>query len=323
MVGFQNVVTVQPVPFYPGDIVTTNPVVSYDAGPFGLVAGTAGVTVGNFAWVSYQGVDSDGAAATVNSFGSGPVSGIVTRHWNALSTAWPFENSMTILPGTAMSLQTQCDVAVKNSGTGQALPGMKAYAKLTDGSVTFAPTGSPTTASATLSVIAAGTAATFTGTIVGNVLTASAVTNTIYPGARVTGGTVATGTAIVIQLSGTPGGAGTYAVNIGEQNVASASLTATPMVLDTTGGTVTGTITVGSMVVSSGTATGTVVGESVTVLNAPATGKHILAMAPGATAFGTAASGTVVLQSNVETKWFATSSGLAGETVKISSWPLG
>lgn len=323
MTGFQTSVNVQPVPAYPGDIASTNPLFSYQAGPFGLVAGPAGVTVGNFAWVTAQTMDADSAPATVNSFGAGPVSGFVSRHWQAVSTVWPFENPTMIPPGLAMGLHTGGDFWVKNNGSGQAILGMKAYASLVDGSVTFAYTGAPTTASATLSTIATGTAATFTGKITGNVLTASAVTNTIYPGARVTGGTVATGTWIVAQLSGTPGGAGTYAVSIGEQSVASASLTATPLVLDTTGGTVTGNIVLGSMVVSGGTATGTIVGEAVTVLNAPATGKYILAMAPGQTSFGTATSGTVVLQSNVETKWYARSSGLQNEVVKISDQALG
>jgi hypothetical protein len=322
MAGFQTAVNVQPTVAYPGDLASTNQLFSYPIGPFGLVAGAAGVTVGNFAWVSYAAVDADGAPAIVNSFGSGPVSGFVSRHWQGVSTVWPFEFATTIPAGMAMALHVGGDFWVKNSGSGQALPGMKAYASLVDGSVTFAATGAATTASATLSTIAAGTAATFTGSITGNVLTAASVTNTIYRGAKVTGGTVATGTVITDQLTGTPGGAGTYAVNIAEQSVASASLTATPYVLDTTGGVVTGTIGLGSVVTSSGTQTGTVNGEFVTVLNAPSAGKYILGPAPGTTQ-GTAASGTVVLASNVETKWYAYSSGLQNEVVRIYDYPRG
>jgi hypothetical protein len=69
---------------------------------------------------------------------------------------------------------------------------------------------------------------------------------------------------------------------------------------------------------AAGTPTGTVVGAGVTVLNTPATGKYIVS-----TGGATVTSGTIVLASNVETKWYARSSGLPGEVVKMSSTPLG
>jgi hypothetical protein len=94
----------------------------------------------------------------------------------------------------------------------------------------------------------------------------------------------------------------------------------TPYVLDTTGGTVTGTIVLGSVITSTSTgATGTVVGEYVAVLNTPATGKYIMGPAPGATAVGTNTTATIVLASNVETSFICQSSGLANELVKITN----
>jgi hypothetical protein len=65
----------------------------------------------------------------------------------------------------------------------------------------------------------------FTGVIASGVLTASAVTGTIYPGATISTGTgVPVGTVILAQLTGaTVGGAGTYSVST-QTTVASASM---------------------------------------------------------------------------------------------------
>ena len=319
--GFQTQVSTQPSPAVAGDFASWNQNrFSVLAGPGGLVAGAAGVTIGAFAWTSQAYIDTDNAPTIVNSFGGGLPTGFVAREQQGLITTYLADASMVIPQGFGVTLYDAGDFWVVNNGATTALPGQKCYANFTNGLATFANTGSPTTASATLSTIAAGTAATFTGSVSGNVLTTSgAVTNTIYPGAVLSGGTVASGTQIVAQLSGTTGGAGTYALSIAEQTVASASLTATPYVLDTTGGTVTGTIVLGSTITSAGgTATGVVVGASVTALNTPTTGKHIVN-----TGGGTVTSGTIVLESNYETKWYARSQGLAGELVKISSTALG
>jgi hypothetical protein len=317
----QSQVYYQPVPGIAGDFASANTNrFTVLAGPGGLVAGPSGVSVGLFAWTLANYLDTDGSPEIVNNYGSGLVAGFVHREQQGLITFYLQDTTMVVPPGFPVTLFDSGDFWVLNNGATQAIPGQKAYANFTTGQVTFAATGAPTTASATASTIAAGTAATFSGSIAGNVLTTSgAVTNTIYPGAVLSGGTVASGTTIVSQLSGTTGGAGTYAVSIAEQTVASASLTATPYVLDTTGGSVTGTIVLGSTVQSAaGTPTGTVVGAGVTVLNTPATGKYIVS-----TGGATVTSGTIVLASNVETKWYARSSGLPGEVVKMSSTPLG
>jgi hypothetical protein len=270
--------------------------------------------IGRFAWLSYSQVDGDGAPAAANNFGTGPVAGFVGRAQQGLITTYLTAYGMIIPAGFQATLFSGGDFWALNGGASAAQVGMKAYAAFADGSVTFAATGSPTTGQATTSAIAAGTAATGTGTIVNNVLTIASVTNTIFVGGLVTGTGVATGTTIVAQLSGTAGGAGTYAVDIPSQSVSSTALTITPYVLDTTGGTVTGTIAVGGVITSSGTATGVVVGKS--VASAYAAGKWVIA-SKGATAV----SGTVVIASNVETSWHAASFGANGEIVKISNVP--
>lgn len=320
--GIQSTITTQPAPGIPGDFSDANPRYSVDFGPGGAIAGPNGVAIGLFCWASYSQIDGDGAPAALNNFGSGNVTGIVGRAQQGLNTVYLADAGVVIPAGFMATAFSAGGFWMKNAGAGQALPGMKAYANFLNGQATFAVSGAPTTASATTSSIAAGTAATFTGTITGNVLaTSGAVTNTIYPGAVVSGSGVATNTVITGQLTGTTGGAGTYSVSIPEQSVASISLTATPYVLDTTGGTVTGTIVAGSVLqTAAGTATGTVVGMSVLTANAPVTGKYIMAPVFG-TAAGTVTSGTIVLASNVETSFYAVSTGLNGESIKISNAP--
>lgn len=320
--GFQTAVNTVPAPGVAGDFCDANPRYATLAGPGALVAGALGLTVGLAAWLSYSQVDGDNAPAVANNFGSGPIAGIVPRLQQGLITQYLQSASMFIPAGFGVSLVSAAGMWLKNDGAAQALPGMKAYAKFVDGTFRFGATGAPTTASATLSTIAAGTAATGTGTIDGNLMTVSGVSNTIYEGAVVSGTGVTSNTTVVAQvlplISGEAlGGAGRYTVDIPEQAVASTALTITPYVLDTTGGSVTGSIVDGSVIQSAGGAvTGTVVGYPVTVLNAPTAGKYIVA-----TRGGLAASGTIVLASDVETSWYARSAGLAGELVKASNLP--
>ncbi len=62
--------------------------------------------------------------------------------------------------------------------------------------------------------------------IAASVLTASAVTGTIYPGAPLTGTGVDAGAYVGAQLTGTTGGAGTYSV-VGDTTAASTAMTTT------------------------------------------------------------------------------------------------
>lgn len=312
--GVQSLVTVVPAPGIVGDFASANPRYSQLAGPGAIVAGASGLTVGRFAWLSYSRVDGDGAPAVANNFGSGPVSGFVGRNQQGLITTYLQTSGMTIPGGFQATLFSAGDFWVLNSGATAAQNGMKAYADFTTGLVTFAASGAPTTATtAGTATIAAGTAATGTGTIVGNVLTISGVSNTIYPGAVVTGTGVATGTTVVTQISGTPGGAGTYSVNIPSQAVTSTALTLTPYIMTT--GAITGTITTGSVVRSAaGTVTGTVVGAPVTVALTAST--FVVA-----TNGGTATAGAIVLANNVETSWYCRTFGAANEIVKIENVP--
>jgi hypothetical protein len=319
MGNFQTVVNTVPGVGVAGDFASANIHFSVDAGPGGLIAGPSGLTVGAFAWLSAP-LDADSAPAIANNFGSGPVGGFVHREQQALITSFLSDATMLIPAGFPVTLMNGGDFWVVNGGAGVATAGMVAYANFSNGLVTFGASGAPTTgATLTTATIAAGTAATFTGTISGNVLTAGTVTNVIYLGARVTGTGVTTNTLIVSQLTGVAGAAGTYIVSIGEQNVASTALTATPFILAGTGSGVVVGQTIAS---SSGANVGGVIGATVTQLNLPSAGSYPVAPVGGVSPT-TAASGTIVLGLNVATKWVAMSSGLAGELIKISDHLLG
>ena len=237
--GFQTQVSSNLAPAVAGDRASQNAnLYSVLAGPGALVAGPAGVTIGRFAWLSANYLDADSAAAIVNSYGGGPVSGFVMREQQGLITTYLADAGMVIPGGMDVSLYASGDFWVKNDGTTQALPGMKAYADVATGKASFAATGAPTTTTQTSATITAGTAATFTGAIAGNVLTiSSAVVNTLYYGALLAGAGVAAGTHIVGLLSGTKGASGsTYSLDIGEQTVAAEAMTATPYHAAGTGG---------------------------------------------------------------------------------------
>lgn len=302
---FQTQVNGLPAPGIEGDFADFNPRYTALSGPGGMVAGSAGVNIGKFCWFSYQGIDPDNAPTVVNSFGFGGVpDGLVPRPGQqAIITQYLAESSMQINQGLPVWVMTSGGLWVKNTGSALATRGLKAYAKFSDGTVTFAATGSPTTVSLTTSSIAAATAISVTGSISGNVLTVTAVsTGTVVPGAILTGTNVATGTQVVSQLSGTAGGIGTYALNIAEQSVASETISGTYGIL-TVGA---GTPVQGGVLSGSGVTTGTVVWGQLSATT--------WAVSPSQTASST----TITENVNVETKWYSVSSGGVGELVKIS-----
>lgn len=313
--GVQSQVGVVPAPAVEGDFASSNPRFNVLSGPGAFVAGPSGVIIGHFAWASNLYQDPDNAPAILNSFGSGPVTGFIARHQQGLITTYLQAAGMLIPQGFGVTAYNGGEFWVRNAGAVYVSPPQgaalqKAYANLADGSVTFGLTGAAASGNLTTSSIAAGTAITGTASIAGNVLTVTAVTaGTIQPGTILTGPPgVATGTQIVSQLSGTPGGAGTYAVNIGEQTVPSGALAGTYGVLTVGGG---GPPVQGAVLSGTGVTAGTTVWGQLT----PTT----WVVSPSQTA----ASTTIAATSNVETKWFAMSGGGANELIKISSNPLG
>lgn len=316
MTAFQTQATYSPAPGVEGDFATTNPRATVIAGPGALVAGSAGITVGRFAWTTQQFSDADGSPGVANNFGIGPVAGFVHRDQQGLIMNYLQESTMLVPAGFGITLFAEGDFWVKNNGATQALPGMKVYASFADGKASAAATGTPSGASSSAGSIAAATAIDATGSIAGNVLTITAVAaGTLVPGAIISGSGVASGTQIVSQLSGTTGGVGTYAVSIPEQTVASTNIAGTYGIM-TVGGTIAGTWGVGMVVAGSGVTAGTTVWSQLTGTSGGA-GTYVVS--PSQTAGSTA----ITSATNVETKWYVRSSALPGELMKMSSWPQG
>lgn len=309
--GIQTTVNTRQTPGVVGQHASNNPRASYVAGPGGLVAGSAGVTVGNFAWVSFQSIDFDNAPAIVNSFGAGPVSGFVLNNQQALISNYLADSSLLIPTGFGVTLMITGDYWAKNNGSSYVLPGTQCYALLSSGATYFF-ASAPTPASGSSSGIAAETNS-FTGSIFGNVLTvaASGITGTIYPGTTISGTNVASGTMIMQQLSGTAGGAGTYAVNIGEQTVAAGTSISGTYGLLTVGGTVVSGFGPGALLSGTNVVAGTYITQDVS---------------------GTGGAGTYVVNNNtavtttaisatqyVATNFYSWSGAGAGEPIKIGT----
>lgn len=317
--GFQTQVSVQPAPAVEGDFASQNPRYTVDFGPGGAVAGPNGVVVGRACWATPPD-DANGAAASLNSFGSGPITGIIAREQQGLITTYLADASMVIPTGFQVTAYSNVDIWVKNRGASQALPGQKVYANFKDGGFTFAATGSPTGGgSGSASTIAEETASV-TASITGNIMYVTAIgSGTLYPGGVLSGTNVATNTTIVSQL--TPllsgealGGVGRYYVSIPEQTVASTTITEEYGLL-TVGGTVVSGFAVGDVI----SGTNVTAGSTITALGT-GTGGAGTYITQYQTVNSTAISVAAI---NVETKWIAQTSGLAGELVKISAQPLG
>lgn len=318
--GMQTQVGAQQAPAVAGDWASGNARFFVNAGQGALVAGALGVIVGRFAWWNAGQIDNDNAPAIVNSFGTGPVTGLVHRQQQGLITTYLADASMVVVPGTELALTSSCDMWVKNDGATAALVGQKAYASFADGSVSFAAAATPSTASATGS-IAAGATAAATGVINGNIFTATAaLSGTFVNGGVLSGTGVATGTAIINQvtplLSGEAlGGLGRYVVSIPNQTVASTTITENWGVF-TVASALVGLFGPGQTLTGSGVTAGTYIVSQLTGATG-GVGTYLVNLTQ------TAGSTTITGGTNVETKWIAMSAGLPGELVKISSHLLG
>ena len=319
--GFQSQVNVVQAPAVAGDFASTNPRTSVLAGQFGLICGPSGVTVGRFAWAVAP-ADNDGSPAIVNNFGAGIPTGFVHRAQQGLVTAFLGNASMVVPQGFPITLMNTGDFWAKNDGATAAVPGQKAFARLTDGALTFAAAGATPGSTGVFTASVAASTSSVTGSILDSIMTVTAVgSGVVRPGTTLSGSGVATGTKVVAQLtpllSGeTTGGVGRYAVSIAGQAVAAGTT------ISGTYGTMTVTvapaspIVVGGVLSGTGVAAGTVVTQFIT--GSGGTGTYAV---DNNTVVGSTADVAETL--NIETKWFCRSHGAAGELVKISSYPLG
>lgn len=320
--GFQTAVNTQPAPGVAGDFCSVNPRFSVDAGPGGLIAGPAGLTVGLFAWLASYPIDPNSAPIEANNFGSGPVSGFVGRNQQGLITQYLQASGLLIPAGFECVLYNGGDFWIKNNGTAYAAPGMVCYAAFGSGKASFAAASSAPTATSTSFSISAQTFSC-TASINGDIMTVTAVSSgTLYPGSVLS--SAAASAVIVSQLTSTEtngalGARGTYAISIPEQTVASTTITGTYGLL-TLGGTITGTFPLGTSL------SGTSVPTGATITANASNGASLTGVGGAGTYVtqtGTASSGTITGATAVATKWVAMSGGAVGELIKISDHLLG
>jgi hypothetical protein len=153
--------------------------------------------------------------------------------------------------------------------------------------------------------------ASFTGSISGNTLTVTALASgTLSVGGSVAGTAgVVSGTQLVAQLSGTPGGIGTYTINVPEQTVVSSPMTLAYGLL-TVSTLASGTLGLGVQITG-----GTIAGTTITGFGTGSggTGTYIV------NASQTVGAGAMTGQTNVQTKFIAMTAGAANELVKITN----
>jgi hypothetical protein len=214
---FQTSVKTQQAPAIAGDFASANPRASVLAGEGALVAGTNGVTVGQFAWALAGVVNSAYQAAPAQV-------GFVHREMNAIITTWLGQSSMTVPAGVPVTLMEAGDFWATFAGG--ATIGQKVYANYGTGAASAAATGTPPTG------------AVVTGSISTTVLTVTAVTSgALTVGQPISGAGITAGTIITALGTGT-GGVGTYTVSA-SQTAASTTVTAlgaveTPFVVRST-----------------------------------------------------------------------------------------
>lgn len=189
-----------------GDFASSNPrsaVLAYEGQ---LVAGTGGATVGRFAW-------ADANGKVLNSRASNAIpSGFIHREQQALITAFLGEATMLVPVGLGVTVMMAGDFFAKSKTN--FTRGQKVFASVSDGSVSTGAAGA-----------LLNDGAVFTGEIATTTLTVTAMTSgTIKVGQPIAGTGVTAGTVIIAQLTGTPGGVGTYSVDT-SQTAASTTIT--------------------------------------------------------------------------------------------------
>lgn len=124
---FQTAVNLQPAPGLPGDFASADPRASVLAGPGALVAGSAGLTCGLFAWL-------DITQTQASNTGTGAPAGFVHRGSNiGLITIYLAETSSLVPAGFEVTLHRAGDFWARTTTTATA--NQKVFANNTDGSI--------------------------------------------------------------------------------------------------------------------------------------------------------------------------------------------
>lgn len=138
--SFQRTINVTQAPGVAGDFASANPRHSALSVPGGYVAGPNGLTIGLFAW-------ADTATGTIlSNTGTGLPTCFVHRDMQGMLTAYLQEFGMTVPAGMGVGeMFSGGDFFAVNAGSSATTIGMKAFANLTNGTVSFAATGATVT----------------------------------------------------------------------------------------------------------------------------------------------------------------------------------
>lgn len=128
---FPRVINQQQAPAVEGDFCSANPRSSVVAGEGTLVVGTAGVTIGRFAWADANGL--------VTNAGTGAPTGFLHRDQQGLITAYLGANSMVVPGGFPITLHRSGDFWMRSSTV--ATVGQKVFASNTTGAISTGAAG--------------------------------------------------------------------------------------------------------------------------------------------------------------------------------------
>lgn len=298
--GFQKVVRNQPGVAVQGDFYGTNPRASVLGLEGQYQSPLGGVVVGNFAWALPN------ANALSASYVTPAQIGFVGRNNQALITEFLGIATLTVPRGYPVTLYSQGDFwALFAAG---ATPGQRVYADPNTGAPVAGPASGINVASVTAVGGFVGTAAQ---TAAGTTMTVSAVTaGRLIVGSVLAGTGVDVGLTVVAQLTGTPGGVGTYTVST-TTGFASTAVTATSDTMDVTA-VGSGVLGVGSKLSGSGVTAGTVITGQ---LSGTTGGVGVYTISPVQKW-----TSTTVSENAIPTPFIVNGVAAAGELAPISSW---
>lgn len=315
-----------------GDFASANPRATaltpgFDANgnPVGaFIAGPNGVTVGAFAWVA-----SDGK--TVNNYAPAAVkpTGFVHRDQQGLATQYLQAATMLIPPGFPVTLMVEGDFFDTIEGGSPSVYGSTCYADYADGSLWIGSAPSGASVTATIGSTNTGSLGSTNTASLGATFTASAgspdtelvvtsVTGLISIGDTVSGTGITGGTTILSQISGTPGGAGTYGLSAAN-TCSAATVTSFGSVIDVT--VSTGLISIGDTV-SGGS--GFPVGATIqSQISGTTGGVGVYQLSAGGTQYVSSASGVTTFGSVLKLTLVGEYVSVGDTVVKSTDFPTG
>jgi hypothetical protein len=298
--GFQTTVNNQPGVGEAGDFYGVNPRAVVLAGPGEFNSPSGGVIVGHFVWAD---ADTGNVSA---SYVAGYQLGFLRREGTTNTVIVQFLGSFAtlVLSGFPLTLYSEGDFWA--SFAAGATPGQSVYADPASGAAIAGASGGINAATLNASIGWTDSGMTAAGTT----LTLPGPVGLVSVGDTVSSATITDSPTIISQLSGTPGGAGTYQLSSTETVGSGEAATGVSHVLSVNSVS-TGALGVGSVVAGSG-----ITSEAITALGTGTGGAGTYVLA-GAQQQHASEAMTVAA---VATPWIVNSVAANGELAIISSW---